>query len=94
MSTVALSKGEDHTKSLIQVWTALVVLTLLSWWFRDHGLGPDAAVAAILFISFVKVYLVGHSFMELKFAPSWLRHSFTAWCSLSCLLLITLAFVL
>ena len=94
MSNMALKSGDDHTKSLVMVWAALVVLTLLSWWFRDHGLQPLAAIAVIIVISFVKVYMVGHSFMELKFAPHWLRNCFIAWCIASCIILVGMAVVL
>lgn len=81
-----------QTSSLVSVWAGLVGLTLVSFWFRDHGLSPAAAITAILVLTFVKVYMVGHSFMEVRRAPRVLRGIFTAWCAGTCALLVTLAF--
>lgn len=94
MPAVAPRAEENHTASLTGAWALLVVLTLASYWFRDHGLGPAAAIVAILLLTFVKVFMVGHSFMELHRAPAWLRGVFTTWCAGTCLALIVMAFVL
>ncbi len=84
-------KSADHTGSVVLVWAVLMVLTVLSYWFRDHGLSAEGAAAAIIIIAFVKVYLVGLSFMELRVAPAFLRNIFTYWCLGSCLFLLGLA---
>lgn len=84
----------DHARSLLAAWTVLVVLTLLSFWFRDHGLPPSAAAVAILTITFVKVYMVGHSFMEIHRAPRLLRLIFGTWCGGTLLVLVALLFLL
>lgn len=93
--------GSTHTlpaageaRGVVLVWMGLVALTLASWWFRDHGLGPQAAIVTILVISFVKVFLVGHSFMEIHRGPPVLRLVFTAWCALTCATLVILALTL
>ena len=91
---LAVNSGADHTKSLVIAWAVLVVLTLLSWWLREDMLGRNIAVAAIILVSFFKVYMVGHSFMELKFAPSWLRRCFEVWCIASCAVLVGMAVLL
>lgn len=84
---------ENHTPGLVAAWAVLVALTLLSFWFRDHGVGPAAAVLVILALTFVKVYMVGHSFMEVRRAPRILRLVFATWCAGTCLTLMVLAFV-
>lgn len=96
MSLKSLKSADSHTQSLILVWAVLVVLTMLSWWFRDHSLGggPEVAVGIIVVISFIKVFMVAHSFMELKFAPHWLRNCFISWCVGSCVVLTGMAVVL
>jgi prolipoprotein diacylglyceryltransferase len=81
-----------QTSHLIWAWAALVALTIASWWFRDHGLGPQSASVVILIITFIKVYVVGRSFMELRRAPVALQRVFIAWCAGTCASLI--AFVL
>ena len=86
------SAGESRT--LVLVWAGLVALTLASWWFRDHGLGARAAIVAILAIAFVKVFLVGHTFMEIHRGPKALRVVFTAWCAVACATLVTMALTL
>lgn len=85
---------KDHTRGLVLVWAGLMALTLLSWWFRDHGLSQKVAVATIIALSFVKVFMVGHSFMELKFAPRWLNLSFKLWCLVSSVVLVVMALFL
>ncbi|HYF26231.1 MAG TPA: cytochrome C oxidase subunit IV family protein [Baekduia sp.] len=66
------------SKVLVGVWAVLIAATVASWWLGDdHGLGAgDAAVLAVLAITFVKVWLVGMHFMELRGAPRALRHVF------------------
>ena len=94
MSHSVVEAGSSHTRNLILVWAFLVILTLFSWWFRDNSLGQDLAVAVIIAISFVKVFLVGFSFMELQFAPAWLRKSFDGWCIASAIVLIAMVLLL
>ena len=93
MTMTPTTSHNDETASLLLSWAVLVALTLLSFWFRDHGLGPAAAAVAILALTFVKVYLVGHSFMELRHAPTLLRSVFGIWCAGTCLVLIALLYV-
>lgn len=94
MSNSVTRAGSAHTRNLVFVWAFLVLLTLVSWWFRENSLSAELAVAVIIAISFVKVFLVGFSFMELQFAPQWLRFSFDGWCVTSTIILIGMALLL
>lgn len=84
MRTENCTGNENRTAGLLSAWATLVVLTLASFWFRDHGFRPSAAVVAILILTFVKVFLVGYSFMEIHRAPNVLRILFSAWCTATC----------
>lgn len=85
------SHQKAHQASQVLAWAVLVLLTLTSFWFRDHGAGAKTAVAIILSLSFIKVFIVGFSFMELRMAPRALQLVFSGWCVLSCVLLLVLA---
>jgi cytochrome c oxidase subunit IV len=64
---------------LTQVWAFLAVITLASLWVASrHGLEfhTDAAVtASVLLIAAIKTQLVIRYFMEVRFAPAWLKAS-------------------
>ncbi len=64
---------------LTYVWAFLTVITIASWWIgRGHGLEyrADAAVTvAVLLIAAVKTQLVIRYFMEVRFAPIWLKRT-------------------
>lgn len=63
-------------------WLVLVGSTLLGWWLGHtvHSGQGDVrlATAAVLLTAFVKTWIVGFQFMELRHAPRWLRHGFDA----------------
>ena len=60
-------------------WVTLVIATCISWWLGvGHGPQTFAAVAVIA-VAFLKVYLVGAHFMDLRAAPALLRTAFNAW---------------
>lgn len=62
----------------LMAWAALMVFTLVSFAFGD-GLGPaKAASVAALVIAYVKVNVIGQSFMELHGAPKPLQIAFAA----------------
>lgn len=70
--------------TLVYVWIFLVSATLFSWWAAtssgSHGSQISVAItASVLLMSFVKVRLVLMHFMEVRFAPPWLRLSCDAW---------------
>lgn len=64
-------------------WLALIGATLIAWWLGEtiHDAQGDMriAVAGVIATAFVKVWLVGFQFMELRHAPRWLRHGFDLW---------------
>ena len=75
-------------------WLVLVGSTLLGWWLGHivNSAENDArfAVGGVLIIAFVKAWVVGFEFMELKQAPGWLRHGFDAWAVVMCVVLLVL----
>ncbi|MCK9504317.1 MAG: cytochrome C oxidase subunit IV family protein [Porticoccaceae bacterium] len=75
-------------------WLILVGTTALGWWlgFTSHNAqnGILFTTVGILISAFLKVWIVGFQFMELKHAPRWLRHGFDAWVVVMCSVLIVL----
>lgn len=69
-------------RTLVVVWGGLVVATVVAFLVGDdHAIGEgDAAVVAVLGITFTKVWLVGLHFMELRGAPRVLRGLFEGYC--------------
>ena len=69
-------------------WLLLVVATGIGWWFGQTAQSTQGnvslAVSGVIIMAFVKIWLVGFQFMELKHAPRWLRHTFDAWCVAIC----------
>ena len=65
------------------VWVLLVAVTGASFWLgTDHpfqSLGVRVASATALGIAFLKAYLVGQDFMEVRGAPAPLRWAFATW---------------
>ena len=86
-----LTHNNTHTAYVCGAWVVLMVLTAASWWVgADHdaiGLGRNVSMISILVLTFAKIYVVGHSFMELREAAPWLTRTFSAWCVLLCLVL-------
>jgi hypothetical protein len=80
-----------HTIYVVGAWVVLMALTAATWWLgADHrvaGLGRQIAMVSILVLTFAKIYVVGHAFMELREAASWLTRTFTVWCVALCLVL-------
>lgn len=75
-------------------WLVLVGSTLLGWWLGHtvHSAQGDVrlATAGVLIVAFVKTWIVGFQFMELRHAPWWLRHSFDVWVIAMCVALLIL----
>lgn len=91
MTTLTVSNKNVHTAYVCGAWVVLMALTAISWWVgADHkvaGVGKDIAMVGILVLTFAKIYVVGHSFMELREAARWLTWTFTAWCVVLCVVL-------
>ena len=66
---------------LTGVWALLSLLTLASWWtgsridVHTYGL----VTAGVLLFALIKSRLVIRYFMEVRFAPRWLRLTCDAW---------------
>lgn len=78
-------------RDLVAVWAVLVAATGLTFLVgEDHLVGAgDAAVVALLAITFGKIWLVGTRFMELRDAPALLRRLFHAYAAgVPCALLV------
>ena len=79
---------------IVGAWAVLMAMTLLTWWLgADHGLasfGVKGIDAVILIVTFGKIFIVGHAFMEHRHAARWLRFSFAAWCAVTCGALVAL----
>lgn len=73
-----------------RAWLALVGATLVSWYLGDGHGAPQFATVMVIAVAFAKVYVVGHSFMELRDAPTPLRRVFGGWVLIVCLALIAL----
>lgn len=65
------------------VWAVLTASTLAAWWIGGGRGGVyhlDAAVTfGVLMIAAVKAHLVIRYFMEVRFAPTWLKHTTNGW---------------
>ena len=85
-STLNPSRGSEENHHIYGTWLALMALTALSWWLgAEHGFDSRNLVAVIvLVVAFAKVYVVGHSFMELRNAAPALRRIYAAWCVVVC----------
>jgi hypothetical protein len=90
----APSNRKSATAYTIGAWMVLMVLTAASWWLgvdrTPGGLAQDASMITIIVLTFGKVAVVGHSFMELHGAAPWLSRTFFGWCLALCLALSTL----
>ena len=75
-------------------WLILVAATGLGWWLGQAGegnaQGVRLATAGVIVVAFIKVWIVGFQFMELRYAPRWLRHSFDAWIIFVCVALLSI----
>lgn len=88
---MTILNSDRHMRYVGGAWLVLMALTAISWWVgADHdiaGFGRDFAMIGILVLSFAKIYVVGHSFMELREAAPWLTRIFTTWCVALCVVL-------
>jgi cytochrome c oxidase subunit IV len=68
---------------LTLLWLVLLLATVVSWWLgSDRDAADQASVlttVAILAVAIVKCRLVIRNYMEVRYAPSWLRLTCDAW---------------
>jgi hypothetical protein len=65
-------------------WLALCILTIGSWWLAPgHQVGAATAsvpvTLAVVTLGVIKGRMIIRTFMEVRFAPRWLRLSTDAW---------------
>jgi hypothetical protein len=88
---LSLFRKSDH---LALVWAVLVVMTGCSVWIGKTGSSLRShwlVGAAVLFLAFAKIWIIGMEFMELHCAPAWLRRLYQAWTVVVCCILIAAA---
>ena len=76
------------------IWLILILASFLTWWLgtndsRDQ-LIERAMIAAVVVIAFLRAYLVGMEFMEVRGAPAVLRGLLTGWVGLLAVAVTTL----
>jgi hypothetical protein len=75
------------TRTITVVWLVLTAITVSSWWLAPGHLSNVATasipitVAAIV-LGLIKSRLIIRYFMEVHFAPTWLRRTTDAWLAL------------
>jgi len=85
MTSMTVIKRND----ILLTWALLVALTAVSWWLgADHGMAIAAATVVILVLAFVKVMVIGYSFMELRHSAPVLRVAFFGLAALICTILV------
>lgn len=91
MTKILAQRG---SKRNVVVWVLLVAATLVSWSVGiDHGMDYRISTIVVLLVTFVKVYLVGQNFMELREATLLLRALFNSICVTMCTVLIAMYLV-
>jgi hypothetical protein len=99
MSFRRVAEGGSHIGPGIPVratatWVLLMIATGITWWLSaDHdakAIGGRLLVAMAVPVAFLKVYLIGLEFMEVRTAPLVLRVVFGAWASCMALVLTVL----
>lgn len=84
------SMPKDATIALL----VLVAATGIAWWLgqadRVSEQAGALATAGVIVVAFIKVWIVGFQFMELRHAPRWLRHAFDTWIVVVCVALVAI----
>lgn len=76
-------------KATSLAWLALVYSTGIGWTLgHSSHVGIELASAGVVITAFVKVWIIGFQFMELRTAPHWLHRAFTAWLLTTALIII------
>lgn len=79
------------------VWAVLTLSTVASWFISQSGISQSGdrefqinvwATVGVLTIAIVKAQLVIRYFMEVRFAPRWLKLTMISWTSLLLVLLL------
>jgi hypothetical protein len=67
--------------TLTGVWALLSIITIASWWMGSgsDGQAYGLITAGVLLFALIKSRLVIRYFMEVRFAPRWLRLTCDLW---------------
>ena len=70
-----------YRSRLTRVWVMLSIMTIASWWTstRSDGRAYALITAGVLSFALIKSRLVIRYFMEVRFAPRWLRLTCDVW---------------
>ncbi len=88
MSISGLQSLLTQHRGMTLAWLVLVGTTCVAWSLGGTGDAASLAMYGVVISAFVKTWVIGFQFMELKHAPKWLRHGFDAWNIIMCSVLI------
>lgn len=74
-------ESRRSASSATTVWLVLLVASAASLWLGSDATDRSQTTAAVglLAIAFTKIWLIVRYFMEVRFAPLWLRLVLDAW---------------
>jgi hypothetical protein len=77
-------RSAGSSRAITIAWLILSAITLISWWLapgHSGGLATASVPITVLavLLGFLKCRMIIRSFMEVRHAPSWLRHSTDLW---------------
>lgn len=74
-------ESRRSASSATTVWLVLLVASAASLWLGSDATdrSQTAAAVGLLAIAFTKIWLIVRYFMEVRFAPLWLRLVLDAW---------------
>ncbi|WP_019928928.1 cytochrome C oxidase subunit IV family protein [Nocardia sp. BMG111209] len=83
MTTLSIPRPDKSTRTVVLVWAALTVITIVAWRLApghaDSAGLSDGLVAGIVVLAMIKCRLVIRYFMEVRYAPRWLRLATDGW---------------
>ncbi|MFC4011172.1 cytochrome C oxidase subunit IV family protein [Nonomuraea purpurea] len=79
-----------RSSRVMAAWLFLMGATVLSWYLGDGHGARQFATVVVLAVAFIKVYLVGRYFMELREAHRALHLLFGGWTVVVCAVLIAM----
>lgn len=88
MSAFNLESLLTTHRGMTLAWLVLVTATCIAWSLSGTGDAASLAMYGVLISAFIKTWVIGFQFMELRHAPNWLRHGFDAWNIIMCSVLI------
>ena len=76
-----MESARSASRTTTTVWLVLLAASAASLWLGSDATGRSqrAAAIALLAVAFAKIWLIVRYFMEIRFAPLWLRLILDAW---------------